>query len=175
MAKKNKGYIPLWRDLQDHWLWQSPTPFDERSAWVDLLMSVNHEEKKIKIDGRVQIIKPGQMWTSYKKLANRWNWSRERVYRYTKMLKSDGMIYVDATPRGTLLTVINYRFFALQGNTDKTTDKTSAEATIKTSDEATLEAQTIMNNNDKECKRMKNKEEPAALPIEPPTGGGEWQ
>lgn len=175
MAKKNKGYIPLWRDIQDHWVWSNDEPFSKGQAWVDLLLSVNHEEKKIMIDGRIQVIKPGQMWTSVKKLAGKWNWSKPRVYRYIKLLKSDGMIFTDGTPSGTLLTVINYSNFAIQRNTNVTSNVTSGVTPPVTSDVTPGVTQTIMINNDKECKRKINKEEPAALPIEPPTGGGEWQ
>ena len=156
MADKKKGFSPIWRDVQDHWIWKSDEPFDSRSAWIDLILSVNHEEKKIKINNNLVTIHAGQMWTSYQKLANRWNWSRERVYRYTKMLKSDGMICLDATPCGTLLTLINYENFQLHGNTHEATDETTDEATPKTTDEATVEAQTIINkniNNDKEHKK----------------------
>ena len=174
MAKKNKGYIPLWRDIQDNWIWKRPEPFDYRSAWIDLLLSVNHEEKKICIDGRLQVIRPGQMWTSVAKLADKWNWSRPKVYRYIKLLKTDGMVYTDGTPSGTLLTVINYSNFTIQGNTSVTSNVTSGVTPLVTSGVTSGVTQTIMNNNvnnDKECKRK----EPAPLEIEPPTGGGQWQ
>lgn len=174
MAKKNKGYIPLWRDIQDNWIWKRPEPFDYRSAWIDLLLSVNHEEKKICIDGRLQVIRPGQMWTSVAKLADKWNWSRPKVYRYIKLLKTDGMVYTDGTPSGTLLTVINYSNFTIQGNTSVTSNVTSDVTPLVTSGVTSGVTQTIMNNNvnnDKECKRK----EPAPLEIEPPTGGGQWQ
>ena len=148
MAKKNKGYIPLWRDIQEHWLWKKDDPFDIRSAWIDILLSVNHEEKKILIDGRVQVIKAGQMWTSVKKLASKWNWSRPKVYRYINLLKSDGMIYTDGTPSGTLLTVMNYEKFTLQGNTSVTSTVTPTVTTSVTSSVTTGVTQTIMNKND---------------------------
>jgi hypothetical protein len=175
MAKKNKGYIPLWRDIQEHWLWKKDAPFDIRSAWIDILLSVNHEEKKILIDGRVQVIKAGQMWTSVKKLASKWNWSRPKVYRYINLLKSDGMIYTDGTPSGTLLTVINYSNFALQGNTNITSSVTPSVTTPVTPTVTPTVTQTIMINNDKEYIKNEKKEPTAQLPIEPPTGGGEWE
>ena len=174
MAKKNKGYIPLWRDVQDNWIWKRPEPFDYRSAWIDILLSVNHEEKKIYIDGRVQVIGVGQTWTSIAKLADKWHWSRPKVYRYIKLLKTDGMIYTDGTPSGTLLTVINYSNFTLQGNTSVTTNVTTTVTPSVTSDVTTGVTQTIINknvNNDKEGKEKG----PGTLDIEPPTGGGKWQ
>lgn len=169
MAKKNKGYVPIYRSIQDNWIWRRPEPFDYRSAWVDLLLSVNHEKKTIYIDGRVQDIQPGQMWTSIAKLADKWHWSRPKVYRYIKLLKSDGMVYTDGTPSGTLLTVINYSNFTLQGNTTVTTDVTTTDTTLITSTVTPTVTQTIMINNDKECKECKE-----IIPA-PPVGGGEWQ
>lgn len=174
MAKKNKGYIPLWRDLQDHWLWQSPKPFDERSAWVDLLMSVNHEERKLLINNQVIIIRPGQKWTSYRTLARQWNWSKDRVSRFIRLLKSDGMIQTDETRNGTLLTVVNWEKFTIHGNTKRATDKDTGKDTNEDTDKDAGKDETIMYknvNNDKEGKEKR----PAALDIEPPTGGGKWQ
>jgi len=168
MANKKKGYIKLFRSLQDHWLWLSDEPFDDRSAWIDLIMMANHEDKKIKIGRNIITIHAGQMWTSYVKLANRWNWSRERVYRYTKMLKMDGMLEVSATPNGTCLTVVNYGRFAIHGNTDETTNETTEKTSGETSDETSGETQTITIKN---VKNIKNERKEQA----PPRGGGEWQ
>ena len=169
MAKKNKGYAPIWRDLQDHWIWKSEEPFDIRSAWIDLILSVNHEDRKLKIGGNIIIIHAGQMWTSYLKLANRWNWSRPRVYRYIKMLKSDGMIFVDATPNGTLLTLVNYSNFAIAGNTRVTTDVTTDVTTSVTTGVTTGVTQTITKEN------YENEKELKEIKPAPPVGGGEWQ
>lgn len=169
MADKKKGFVPVYRTIQDHWLWSNEKPFSDGQAWIDLLLSVNHEEKKIKVGGRIQVIKPGQMWTSYQKLGNRWNWSRERVYRYTKMLKSDGMIHVDATPNGTLLTLINWGFFNGPRYTDEATDEATDETTPETTDEATPETQTIMINNENNVNN-ENKKKPGR-----PKGGKKWQ
>lgn len=174
MAKKNKGYIPLWRDIQDNKIWLTDEPFDRRSAWIDLLLMVNHKESKILVGNRVQVIRPGQKWTSYKKLAEKWHWSYKRVLRYINLLKSDGMIFADGTPNGTLITVINWDKFAIHGNGSDTPNDTTNDTPRDTSSDTPSATQTRMYknvNNDKECK----KKEPAPLEIEPPTGGGEWQ
>lgn len=156
MANKKRGFIPLYRDLQNHWIWQSDEPFTKGQAWVDLLLSVNHEDKKIFVNGKIVTIHAGQMWTSYKKLGNRWNWSKERVFRYAKLLKNDGMIKVDATANGTLITLINYEYFNNPCYTNKTANKTSGESTPKTADESTVETQTITINNINNYKQLKN-------------------
>lgn len=173
MASKKKGYAPIYRSLQDHWLWQSDEPFDIRSAWVDLILLANHEDKTINIGRNVFTVHAGQMWTSYVKLAQRWHWSKPRVYRYIKMLISDGMILVDATPNGTLLTLVNYGRFAIQRNTDVTTGVTTDVTSSVTSDVTPGVTQTnTIKNNTKNIKSERKEQGPAP---EPPVGGGEWQ
>lgn len=157
MAEKKKGYIPLWRDIQDHWLWTSDEPFDSRSAWIDLLMMANHEDKTLKIGCNKIVIHAGQMWTSYVKLADRWRWSKPRVIRYTKLLKSDGMIHTDGTPSGTLLTIVNYGFFALPRTARVTAPVTADVPTPITAHVTARVTQTIKNNNYKNERIMKEK------------------
>ena len=169
MADKKKGYIPLWRDIQDHWLWKRTEPFDYRSAWIDLLLSVNHEERKIFINGRVQIVKAGQMWTSVSTLCDRWNWSKPKCYRFINLLKSDGMIYTDGTSSGTLLTVMNYDNFALARNTDVTTTVTPSVTSPVTSTVTPSVTQTITIDNDNNERELRK-----IIPA-PPNDGGEWQ
>lgn len=157
MGNKDLGYVPLYRSIKEHWTWNDGKPFDEFKAWCDLLLSVNHKEKKISINGRTQVIRPGQMWTSYQKLADTWHWSRMRVLRYTKRLKADGMIAVDGTPNGTLLTLLNWDFYNSRRTTNETTDETTDETTPITTDETTDDTQTIMINNDNNVNKEKKK------------------
>lgn len=166
MANKSKGFVKLYRSIQDHWLWMADAKFDERSAWIDLILSVNHAEKKIMINGNLKTIKPGQMWTSYDKLAARWHWSKWKVIHYTKMLKSDGMIYMDSTPSGTLLTLVNYRNFADTPNTEHTTDHTTDYTTYHTTDHTTDHTQTRNERNIKNDKEIKKHPRFARDPVE---------
>lgn len=162
MADKSKGFIKLYRSLQDHWVWNAES-FSKGQAWVDLLLSVNHETKKIMINGRLIVIKAGQMWTSYDKLATRWRWSKDKVARFAKTLQLDGMIYADATPNGTLLTLVNYSDFVGQRDTDKATNKATDKDTDKATDKddrkatdkATDKAQTRNERNIKNDKEIK--------------------
>lgn len=170
MANKKLGFIPLYRSIQEHWLWQKEEPFDIRSAWIDLLLSVNHEEKKILVGRSVVTIRAGQMWTSYKKLSKKWHWSYKRVLRYINLLKSDGMIAVDGTSNGTLLTVINYGNFAYQGQARDTSNDTPDDTPSDTPNDTSGDIQTININNINNENKLKK--EPVA---EPPLDGGEWQ
>ena len=173
MSDKKKGYVPIYRTIQDNWIWKSEEPFDHRSAWIDLLLIVNHKEGKICIKEHLQTIRAGQKWTSYRTLAKRWNWSVGRVRRYINLLKSDGMILTDETPNGTLLTVVNWDVFAIQQNTTRHTDGHTDRHTSEHTDGHTDGHITIMNKNGNNVKEWKK--EKADSFFEPPTGGGEWQ
>ena len=103
---KTKGWIKLYRSIEDHWLWQYEK-FNYQSAWVDLLMMVNHEPRKIHIADKIITLQPGQKWTSIRKLADRWKWKDDKVSKFLKLLESDGMIHKESkrleTPQGTPL------------------------------------------------------------------------
>lgn len=160
----NRGYILLHRQIQDHWLWMDNTPFDDRSAWVDLLMLANHEEKKISYNKGVRIIKRGQHLTSQVKLAYRWHWSRDRVKRFLNRLKNDLMIEYDSTTNNTTITIVNYGKYQDTRPTDKAADKSADKAAHKAADKAQTNNYRNNYRNNEEIK------EPA-----PPVRGGKWQ
>ena len=173
MANKKLGYIKLYRAIQDNWIWKFREPFDHRSAWIDLLLLVNHKEEKIPIGSHIQTIKPGQRWLSYKWLSTRWGWSYRKVLRFMEQLVSDGMVQVDGTTNGTLLTIVNWGFFNGSGTTDDTTDGTSndtADGITPVIPDGTTDGIQTRNKeikNDKEVKKLKE--------SAPPRNGGEWQ
>ena len=175
MANKKKGFMPIYRSIQDHWLWKIDKPFDERSAWIDLLLLVNHAEEKVPLRHRIVTVHAGQKWTSYLKLAQRWHWSKNRVIRYLTLLKSDGMIYIDSTADGTMITLVNYSSFNNYRDADGAADGAADGTTLGYADGTTLGLRTI-NKDNKKIKTIKEKERfPSLDEIEPPVGGGQWQ
>ena len=168
MAATDKGWIKMFRSLQDNILWQEK-PFSRGQAWVDLLLSVNHKDNMILIDGRPKKIKSGQFWTSRDKLAKRWGWSKSKVNRFLVLLTDTHMVSVSGTPSGTLLTIENWAKFQDARTTKRNTD----ESTLDTSDESTGESQTRMKKND----NKNEKEEVAPLHSEiddEEEDDGEW-
>lgn len=141
----DKGWIKLNRQIQEHWIWSD---HEFAFAWIDLLLLVNHENKKILVEGHPTTIKRGQTLTSIKKLAARWGWSRNRVYRFLSALERDRMITRVGTSNGTTLTVENYGKFQDRGNTNGTPNGTSSG----TSDGTPRGTQTRKNKNEKEIK-----------------------
>ena len=133
MAKKDKGWIKVHRQIMDNPMWTSSKPFDQRSAWIDLLLMANHEERTIQLrNGNYKVIGVGQLFTSMDHLATRWHWSRNRVIRYFKQLSAQGMCTVNGTADGTTVTLVKYDNFqggrtpkrTADGTTDGTTDGT---------------------------------------------------
>lgn len=130
MAKKDKGWVKVYRQITDSYIWSAKDPFDRRSAWIDLIMMANHEERSFLLrNGQNQVVGEGQLFTSTNHLAERWHWSRGKVNRYLELLSEQGMCTVTGQPCGTLITLIKYGDFqhgrAANRTTNGTTDGTS--------------------------------------------------
>ena len=117
----SKGWVKLHRKLNDHWLWDCNEEFDKRSAWIDILMMVNHKPNKFLLGNELVVVDTGEMITSERKLAERWNWSRTRVRNFLELLEKDHMIAVEKTTKRTTLKVLNYGAYQGSENHEKTT------------------------------------------------------
>jgi hypothetical protein len=162
-VKDTGGWIKLYRQIQKSWIWESGKPFDERSAWIDLLLTANHFDNKIFVDGDLKTIERGQFVTSVLGLAERWGWERKKVSKFLNALESDNMITQNRTTHGTTLTIVNYGFYQDCGTTDGTT---KGQPMVQPKDnQRTTEGQRLPTNkniknnknvkNDKECKEDK--------------------
>ena len=134
---KSIGWVCIHRKIQECSIWESNEPFDMRSAWIDLILLANHEDKHIVFNGKPITVCAGQRLTSLRILAERWHWSRDRVRRYLDLLENEGMITRESDNTKTLLTLINYSIYQTTRDTDKTTDKTTNKTTNKTTDKTT--------------------------------------
>lgn len=103
-----EGWISIHRQLQEHWIWKNKESFDKRSAWIDLLLMVNHQRETIEFDGTKFEVERGQKITSLEKLASRWKWSRHKVSDYLNRLESDGMLVQVRDNKKTLISIENY-------------------------------------------------------------------
>ena len=155
--KLSSGWIKLYRQLQDCWIWLDKDPFDKRSAWVDLLLTANHSDKKILFNGELITVKRGQILTSVRKLSAKWKWSVNKVYRFLKLLESDEMLQKESDKDRTLLTIINYSIFQCceytNGNSNGNNNGNSDEYTSETPTETPTNTHT---EHKQECKEYKN-------------------
>ena len=109
------GWIKLHRQIRECSIWESTEPFDARSAWIDMLLSANHEDREIFIGGQFKTIREGSFHTSQVKLAERWRWKRDKVESFLKSLIKNGMITCETgksgASRGTTITIVKYGFY----------------------------------------------------------------
>ncbi len=112
-----EGWISIHRQIQEHWLWKSKEPFDKRSAWIDLLLMVNHQKEKIEFDNGFIEVDRGSRITSLEKLSKRWKWSRHKVSDYLNQLEQDSMLVQVRDNKKTLISIENYDKYQIQKNT----------------------------------------------------------
>ena len=154
-SKKDKnGWVAISRSIQQNFLWKSDKPFDDRSAWIDLILLANHEPGIFQTrQGEIIKVPTGAHFTSVRKLADRWHWSKEKVGRFLATLTEAQMIAQTATHSGTLISLVKYRDF--QGYRDTPQD------TRQDTRQDTTSPQTTMKNNE----QQKNNKRASARPV----------
>lgn len=146
-----EGWILLHRKIQDSDIWTMDGAFDMRSAWIDLLLMVNHEDKSTVFDMKPVIIKRGQCVTSVRKLSVRWGWGKDKTLHYLRLLESLGMIKKQSDSRRTLLTIENYDVYQCDPSTGQTVLRTVSRQSADTD-----QPQTKNIKNEKKEKNIKN-------------------
>lgn len=107
----NKGWIKVHRSIIDSWFWKEEHIFSKAEAWIDILLNVNHASSKMCIGNTLIDVQAGDMITSIKILAERWQWSRKKVSSFLDLLESDDMIVQKRTSKNTIITVVNWDFY----------------------------------------------------------------
>ena len=114
---KDKGWISLYRSIQDHWLWQEEKKYSKLKAWLDLLLLVNHKGGKVLIGNELVKIDIGSHLTSQEKLMKRWGWGKEKVRNFLSILEDENMIKTAVTKKYTIISIINYEMYQKQTGT----------------------------------------------------------
>jgi len=154
------GWIKLHRKLQRSKVWTSE-PFSRGQAWVDLLLSANHSEGVIFVRGVPVIIQRGQVGTSEVALAARWSWSRGKVRRFLKWLKTEQQIEHQTTNVTSVLTITNYD----EHQGDDTADGTASS----TADGQQTDSRRYWNKKEENEKNEKKGKKKRASPFIPPS------
>lgn len=152
---QNKGYIKLYRDINDNNLWLLE-PFTRAQAWVDLLLLTNYKSGLIEVkNGSLVNIERGQCGYSMKALADRWKWSRKKVAGFIKFLKNAEMVQQKIVENHSIITILNYE--AYQG--EQQTEQQPTQQTEQQSDpqnEQQTEQQKNTNNKDNKVNKDNN-------------------
>lgn len=103
----SKGWIKIHRSIMDHWLIHNPEYF---TAWIIILMEVNHKESSSLLGNNVVSCKRGQSLNSLDTWAGKFPgpWDKSKVRRFFKVLKDSAMIDTEGLSKTTRLTVCNY-------------------------------------------------------------------
>ena len=123
----NKGWIAIYRSLEDHWLYDDK-PFNCSAAFVDLLILANYTDNKALHRGQLVVCERGTVNVSVKLLAARWGWSRDKVKSFLTKLESDDMVTLQIDTRRTVIRINNYDVYQMGSTTDSTTDSTTGSA-----------------------------------------------
>jgi len=141
-----EGWIKIHRQIQKHWIWNNA---EYLKAWIAILMSVNHDSKKVLIHGELFDCDRGQSLMSLQNWVKVFgkNWTIQKVRTFFTLLENDAMICTKGMRKTTCLTVCNYDSYQelQQTNNRQTTDKQQANNT-----------QITTNKNDKNYKNEKN-------------------
>lgn len=143
-----EGWIKLYRNIQDHWIWQDP---QKLKWWLDILLLANHKENKFLLGGVLVTLERGEHHTSELKLAARWGVSKTTVRKFLTLLENDKMIELKKSKKGTTLKVTNYNDYQ-----DFSEEEKPQKNHKKTIEVPQKNHKVYTNNNEKNDKNEKN-------------------
>lgn len=148
----SSGWIKLHRSVFDNDLWMSE-PFTKGQAWIDLIGNANHRPGVVWVRGVDISVDRGQIAWSELTMAKRWKWSRDKVRRYLRMLKTRHMIIQQKNNYTSITTICNYELYQSGDTPDETPNNTPDETPGNTPNKH----QTI---HKQECKNEKKRDKP---------------
>ncbi|WP_461213852.1 DnaD domain protein [Lacticaseibacillus sp. GG6-2] len=155
------GWIKLYRSVRANWLWENG---NERYAkwWMDILMMVNHEPRKVLVNGKLITIGIGERLTSISKLAAGWGASRGTVDRFLGLLVEDEMISLTKSKtNGTRVKVLHYADYqSFDGESRKRSEQRTVQGSVQRPVQRSVHKQ--------EPKEPKNDKNIPPLPPESP-------
>jgi hypothetical protein len=149
------GWIKLHRSLNDHWIYNEKRKFSKLEAWIDILMTVNYEDKKVLVKGKLYDVKRGQSILSLDTWSKRWSWDKSSARRFFNLLQKDSMIDVISDNITTHLTVCKYDSYQGIENANETQTKHKRNSN---------EIQTTPTKESKEYKEEKENKNNSEIP-----------
>lgn len=116
------GRYKLHRQSQENELYFLE-PFTKRQAWNDLLLTTAFKDWKILVRGNVIEVKKWQNWYSERTLAERRQWSRDKVRRFLNYLETIQQVEQQKSKVKSIITIINREKYQWNDTTDNTTDR----------------------------------------------------
>ena len=123
------GWLKLYRSISDSAVFQDA---EVLKVWIWLLCNVAFEQHDTICYGKVIHLKPGQIATGRKKIAQCTDLNENKVYRALNTLKSLGNVEIKVTNKYSVITVANWDKYEEENGKrtsgeQQTNSKTTAE------------------------------------------------
>lgn len=156
----NRGYIKLWRKMDESGLLQNPVVLQ---LFCYVILKASHKKTKILVNNNVVELEPGQLIFGRKRAAEDLNQSEQSIRTALETLKKMKIVTSKPTNRYSLITVENWALY--QGDDQQSNQQDNQEPNQQvTSNQPAA-------NHKQECKEFKNKKEEFKNPPTPLSGG----
>ena len=145
------GWLKLYRSILDSAVFQDA---EVLKVWIWLICNVAFEQHDTICYGKVITIKPGQIATGRKKIAQCTDLNENKVYRALTTLKSLGNIEIKATNKYSIITVVNWDKY--QDENGKRTSSEQQTNSKTTTEEQQDDSKRTQHKNGKNGKKEKN-------------------
>ena len=145
------GWLKLYRSILDSAVFQDA---EVLKVWIWLLCNVAFEQHDTICYGKVIHLKPGQIATGRKKIAQCTDLNENKVYRALTALKSLGNIEIKATNKYSIITVVNWDKY--QDENGKRTSSEQQTNSKTTTEEQQDNSKRTQHKNGKNEKKEKN-------------------
>lgn len=145
------GWLKLYRSILDSAVFQDS---EILKVWIWLLCNVAFEQHDTVCYGKVIHLKPGQIATGRKKIAQCTDLNETKVYRALTALKSLGNIEIKATNKYSIITVVNWDKY--QDENGKRTANEQQTNSKTTTEEQQPNSKRTQHKNGKKEKKEKN-------------------
>lgn len=144
------GWLKLYRSILDSAVFQDA---EVLKVWIWLLCNVAFEQHDTICYGKVIHLKPGQIVTGRKKIAQCTDLNENKVYRALTALKSLGNIEIKSTNKYSIITVANWGKY--QDENGKITSSEQQTNSKTTAEEQQLNSKRTQHKNGKNGKNEK--------------------
>lgn len=101
----HRGYIKIWRRIQDNFLNSNSELFH---LWINLLLLASHKDTEFVFNGKKTIINGGQFITGRHSLSLLTGIHESKIYRLLHILENEQLIEQQKTNLYTIVSIINY-------------------------------------------------------------------
>ena len=145
------GWLKLYRSILDSAVFQDA---EILKVWIWLLCNVAFEQHDTICYGKVIHLKPGQIATGRKKIAQCTDLNENKVYRALTALESLGNIEIKSTNKYSIITVVNWDKY--QDENGKRTSSEQQTNSKTTTEEQQDDSKRTQHKNGKNGKKEKN-------------------